>query len=43
VDRGAPQAEPQDLAEVIVFLLAGGAMVTGQNIVVDGGLTLESR
>ena len=30
---------PDDLAEVIVFLLAGAAMVTGQTIVVDGGLT----
>jgi 3-oxoacyl-[acyl-carrier protein] reductase len=28
------------LAEVMVFLLAGAAMVTGQTIVVDGGLTL---
>jgi hypothetical protein len=25
---------------VMVFLLAGAAMVTGQTIVVDGGLTL---
>lgn len=31
---------PEDLAEVIVFLLAGAAMVTGQTVVVDGGLTL---
>jgi 3-oxoacyl-[acyl-carrier protein] reductase len=31
---------PADLAEVIVFLLAGAAMVTGQTVVVDGGLTL---
>jgi 3-oxoacyl-[acyl-carrier protein] reductase len=30
---------PEDLAEVIVFLLAGAAMVTGQTVVVDGGLT----
>ncbi len=30
---------PEDLADVIVFLLAGAAMVTGQTIVVDGGLT----
>ncbi|MBV1798963.1 SDR family NAD(P)-dependent oxidoreductase [Siccirubricoccus sp. G192] len=30
----------EDLAEVMVFLLAGAAMVTGQTIVVDGGLTL---
>jgi 3-oxoacyl-[acyl-carrier protein] reductase len=31
---------PEDLAEVIVFLLAGAAMVTGQIVVVDGGLTV---
>ena len=31
---------PEDLAEVMVFLLAGAGMVTGQTIVVDGGLTL---
>ena len=30
---------PEDIAEVIVFLLAGAAMVTGQTVVVDGGLT----
>jgi 3-oxoacyl-[acyl-carrier protein] reductase len=30
-----------DLAEVIVFLLAGAAMVTGQTLVVDGGMTLS--
>jgi 3-oxoacyl-[acyl-carrier protein] reductase len=30
---------PEDIAEVIVFLLAGAAMVTGQTIIVDGGLT----
>jgi 3-oxoacyl-[acyl-carrier protein] reductase len=29
-----------DLAEVMLFLLAGAAMVTGQTITVDGGLTL---
>ena len=34
---------PEDLAEVMVFLLAGAAMVTGQTVVVDGGLTLEAR
>jgi len=34
------RCEPEDLAEVMVFLLAGAAMVTGQTIVVDGGLTL---
>jgi len=37
------RCRPEDLAEVIVFLLAGAAMVTGQTVVVDGGLTLESR
>jgi 3-oxoacyl-[acyl-carrier protein] reductase len=31
---------PDDIAEVIVFLGFAGAMVTGQTIVVDGGLTL---
>jgi 3-oxoacyl-[acyl-carrier protein] reductase len=31
---------PEDLAEVIVFLGFGAAMVTGQTIVVDGGLML---
>lgn len=30
---------PEDIAEVAVFLLAGAAMVTGQTVVVDGGLT----
>lgn len=33
---------PEDIAEVVVFLLAGAAMVTGQTVVVDGGLTLSS-
>ena len=37
------RCRPEDLAEVMVFLLAGAAMVTGQTIVVDGGLTLGSR
>ena len=31
---------PEDLAEVILFLGFGAAMVTGQTVVVDGGLTL---
>jgi 3-oxoacyl-[acyl-carrier protein] reductase len=31
---------PDDIAEVIVFLGFGAAMVTGQTIVIDGGLTL---
>ena len=34
------RCRPEDLAEVIVFFLAGAAMVTGQTIIVDGGLTL---
>jgi 3-oxoacyl-[acyl-carrier protein] reductase len=32
---------PEDIAEVIVFLGCGAAMVTGQTVVVDGGLTLR--
>jgi 3-oxoacyl-[acyl-carrier protein] reductase len=32
--------KPEDIAEAIFFLCAGGAMITGQTIVVDGGLTL---
>ena len=32
--------KPEDIAEVIFFLCAGAAMVTGQTIIVDGGLTL---
>jgi 3-oxoacyl-[acyl-carrier protein] reductase len=31
---------PEDIAEVIVFLGFGAAMVTGQTVIVDGGLTL---
>src|SRR5579883_1748243 len=31
---------PEDIAEVILFLCAGGAMITGQTVIVDGGLTL---
>ncbi len=34
------RCQPEDLAEVIVFLGFGAAMVTGQTITVDGGLTL---
>ncbi|HUH83232.1 MAG TPA: SDR family oxidoreductase [Stellaceae bacterium] len=30
---------PADIAEVIFFFAVGGAMVTGQTLVVDGGLT----
>ena len=32
--------KPEDIAEAIFFLCAGGAMITGQTIIVDGGLTL---
>jgi 3-oxoacyl-[acyl-carrier protein] reductase len=31
---------PEDIAEAILFLGAGALMITGQTIVVDGGLTL---
>lgn len=34
------RCEPDDLAEVILFLGFGASMVTGQTITVDGGLTL---
>lgn len=34
------RCEPEDLAEVILFLGFGASMVTGQTVVVDGGLTL---
>ncbi len=34
------RCRPEDLAEVILFLGFGAAMVTGQTVVVDGGLTL---
>ncbi|MCB1970230.1 MAG: SDR family oxidoreductase [Geminicoccaceae bacterium] len=37
--KRACQAE--DIAEVMMFLLAGASMVTGQTIIVDGGLTLQ--
>jgi 3-oxoacyl-[acyl-carrier protein] reductase len=42
IDKAAlkRRCEPEDLAEVIVFLGFGASMVTGQTIVVDGGLTL---
>lgn len=32
--------EPQDFAETILYLCAGAGYITGQTIVVDGGLTL---
>jgi 3-oxoacyl-[acyl-carrier protein] reductase len=32
---------PEDIAEAIFFLCAGAAMITGQTVIVDGGLTLK--
>ena len=44
-ERGTPAArmgEPDDIADVVVFLCSDLArFITGQNIVVDGGLTLH--
>jgi 3-oxoacyl-[acyl-carrier protein] reductase len=31
---------PEELAEAVTYLLAGAGMVTGQTLIVDGGLTL---
>jgi 3-oxoacyl-[acyl-carrier protein] reductase len=31
---------PEDIAETVFFLCAGNSMITGQTIIVDGGLTL---
>ncbi len=35
--------QPEDYAEVIVYLLAGGAYITGEIVVVDGGLLTGRR
>jgi len=32
--------KPEDIAETIFFLCAAAAMITGQTVIVDGGLTL---
>ena len=32
--------KPDDIAETMLFLCAGGAMITGRTIVVDGGRSL---
>src|SRR6185369_11137533 len=32
--------KPEDIADAIFFLCAGNTMVTGQTLIVDGGLTL---
>lgn len=34
------RCEPEDIADVVLFLCAGGAMITGQTILIDGGLSL---
>ena len=34
------RCEPEDIAEVIFFLCVSGRMITGETIVIDGGLTL---
>lgn len=34
------RCEPEDIAEVIFFLCTGARMVTGETVIVDGGLTL---
>jgi 3-oxoacyl-[acyl-carrier protein] reductase len=34
------RCKPEDIAEIIVFLGFGARMVTGQTLIVDGGLTL---
>ena len=36
------RGKPEDIAEVIAFLGFGASMMTGQTLVVDGGLTLGS-
>lgn len=35
----ARMCEPADIAEAMLFLAAGGAMVTGQTLAVDGGMS----
>jgi 3-oxoacyl-[acyl-carrier protein] reductase len=42
IDKAAlkRRCTPDDLAEVILFLGFGASMITGQTVVVDGGLTL---
>lgn len=34
------RSTPEDIAEVVVFLCSSAAMMTGQTLVVDGGMTL---
>ncbi|MCY4151032.1 MAG: SDR family oxidoreductase [Aestuariivita sp.] len=33
--------QPEDVAQVIIFLLIGASMITGQTIVIDGGMTVS--
>lgn len=33
--------QPEDVAELISFLLTGAAMITGQTIIIDGGMTVS--
>ncbi|MEY3981261.1 MAG: hypothetical protein RLZZ281_130 [Pseudomonadota bacterium] len=34
------RSTPEDIAQAVLFLCAGASMITGQTIVVDGGMTL---
>jgi 3-oxoacyl-[acyl-carrier protein] reductase len=34
------RSTPEDIAQAVLFLCAGASMMTGQTIVVDGGMTL---
>jgi 3-oxoacyl-[acyl-carrier protein] reductase len=34
------RSEPEDIAQAVLFLCAGASMITGQTIIVDGGMTL---
>lgn len=33
--------QPEDVAELITFLLTGGQMITGQTMIIDGGMTVS--
>ena len=35
------RAKPEDIAEVVLFVLVGAAMITGQTIIADGGMTFR--
>ena len=34
-------AEPREVAEVVSFLIGSGSYITGQTIVVDGGIMVD--